>query len=172
MWQILLYQTQYGSQFTQEVFWRAVKDYEKWRELDSFDQFVIHLAKKHKVSESPSSEPSVGFNLNYDPPQPMGRDETKRKKRGKNIATSTTSTHSSVQEEMLTLSGNVETYKEAQQIKENAEKMKESNLKLKEKIQLRKIISQDISNKTGFEYELALQMKKDAARQLGYHISE
>ncbi|MEX5523484.1 hypothetical protein, partial [Bacillus cereus] len=70
----LLYQAHYGSQFTQEVFWRAVKDYEKWRELDSFDQFVIHLPKKHKISESPSSEPSVGFNLNYDPPQPMSRD--------------------------------------------------------------------------------------------------
>ena len=33
----LLYQAHYGSQFTQEVFWRAVKDYEKWRELESFD---------------------------------------------------------------------------------------------------------------------------------------
>ncbi|KAL4563295.1 hypothetical protein LXL04_027335 [Taraxacum kok-saghyz] len=70
----LLYHAQFGSQFNQVVFWRAVKDYEKWRELESFDQFVIHLAKKHKVSEStqsPSSEPSVAFNLNYDPPQPM-----------------------------------------------------------------------------------------------------
>ncbi|KAL4592335.1 hypothetical protein LXL04_005326 [Taraxacum kok-saghyz] len=157
----LLYQAQYGSQFTQDVFWRAVKDYEKWRELESFDQFVIHLAKKHKVSESPSSEPSVqGFNLNYDPPQPMGRDEAKRKKRGKSIATSTTSTNSSVQEEILALSGNVETYKEAHQIKDSA-------LKIKEKMQLRKIIQEDISNKTGFKYELALEMKKDAARQFG-----
>ena len=171
----LLYQAQYGSQFNQEVFWRAVKDYEKWRELESFDQFVIHLAKKHKVSEStqsPSSEPSVGFNLNYDPPQPMGRDEAKRKKRGKGIATSTTSTNSSVHEDLLALSDNVDTYKEAQKIKENAEKVKESNLKIKEKMQLRKIIQQDISNKTGFEYELAMEMKRDAARQLGYHINE
>ncbi|KAL4579787.1 hypothetical protein LXL04_015952 [Taraxacum kok-saghyz] len=50
--------------------------------------------------------------------------------------------------------------------------VKESNLKIKEKMQLRKIIQQDISNKTGFEYELAMEMKRDAARQLGYHIND
>ena len=101
----------------------------------------------------------------------MGRDEAKRKKRGKGQTTST-STNSRVHEDLLALSGNVDTYKEGQKIKENAEKMKESNLKIKKNMQLRKIIQQDISGKTGFEYELAMEMKRDAARQLGYHINE
>ncbi|KAL4581981.1 hypothetical protein LXL04_006517 [Taraxacum kok-saghyz] len=83
-----------------------------------------------------------------------------------------TSTNSSVHEDLLALSGNVETYKEAQKIKENAEKMKEANLKIKEKMQLRKIIQQDISGMTGFKYELVMEMKRVAARQLGFHINE
>ena len=73
--------------------------------------------------------------------------------------------NSSVHEDIVALAGNVDTFKEAQLIKQ-------ANLKLKHTMQLRKILQEDISGKTGFEYQIAMEMKKDAARQLGYHFNE
>ena len=72
---------------------------------------------------------------------------------------------------MAVFSSNGEKYKEAQQIKQDAQKMKEGNLKIMEKMQLRKILQEDISGKTGFDYMVAMELKKDAATQFGNSLA-
>lgn len=142
-----------------EAFWRVIRDNEKWREQTSFHQFDvgINATKRFKSStstHSQSSDANVGFDINQEREAdvlPIDRDQAKRKMKGGSSGTNSSAELQQLNEQVATL-----------------QTLHEEKVKTK----LMDIVTRNISDLRRFEYQIALQAKKDAARKLGYTFDD
>ncbi|KAI3679422.1 hypothetical protein L2E82_51333 [Cichorium intybus] len=134
-----------------EAFWRVIRENEKWREQTSFHQFVvgINTSKRFKSSTSTlsqSSDANVDFDINEESEAdvlPIGCDQAKRKMKGGSSGTNSSAELQQLNEQVATL-----------------QTLHEEKVKTK----LMDIVTRNISDLRGFEYQIALLAKKDAAR--------